>query len=953
MTYVKRLVMYGFKSFPRKTEIPFDTGINVILGPNGSGKSNISDALCFVLGRLSIKSIRAKKASNLIFMGTKVASPSKEAMVEIIFSNEDKTFTFDSKEVSIKRIVRRNGQSLYKINNETKTRTEILSLLAQAGIDPHGFNIILQGEIQNFVRMKPEERRGIIEEVSGISVYESRKEKSLKELDKTEERLKEVYAILRERTAYLNNLEKERQMALKFKKLENDVKVLKASIINQDLNHFKKESEKIKTEIENKIIQGEKIRKFNSEIQLKNENMRSEIDSINKKIQQTSGFEQEKLNREIADIRAQLAGLSVKRDNFESKISQLLSQKEDLNSKIIEDEKSLRELNKEAPMAKKEKDIERKKAEFDELEKKRKHFYMLKSELKSVKERVREKEQYLASLKNESETLLRQINDSISELYDSKPSKEKLNELKSILNEKIKLLEKLDIEERAHEKETHTSEYEINKLNNLVSDISKLDVCPLCKSKVTKDHIKNIKDETKPKLSDLKKEIENHDKALNELYEKRRILNDEIAKKRDEISKGESDLNKLFIINEKKNNIKFIQEKIDKTKTELTSFIKKQDNLEKTIDENVNIEQKYETSRIELQEISLMSEETIDSEISFKQRETQRMKALLKQIITDEADIKEDLSVIEKEIEENEEILNDKSKMEQILINNNQKLISHRDNLQSEIRENESIILQKQNLAHNIENEVNEFKINKARVDASLSNLEIEILSFPNIEIIKSSKENLIQRLNTSQENLSRLGTVNLRSLEVYENIKKEYDLVQEKAEKISKEKNGIMKIIHEIDVKKKKAFSQTLYELNESFSRNFSQLSTKGHVSLEIENKKDPFESGSGVQILVKTGHGKFFDVTSLSGGEQTLVALSLIFAIQELKPYHFYILDEIDAALDKRNSERLAGLLKKYMQKGQYIVITHNDEIITNASNLYGVSMHEGVSKLISLKL
>src|SRR3989344_3796599 len=953
MAILKKLVMYGFKSFPRKTEIPFDTGINVILGPNGSGKSNISDALCFVLGRLSIKSIRAKKAANLIFMGTKAASPSKEAIVEIVFSNDDKTFTIDSSEVSIKRILRKNGQSIYKINNDTKTRQEVLTLLAQAGIDPHGFNIILQGEIQNFVRMKPEERRGIIEEVSGISVYESRKEKSLKELDKTEERLKEVYAILRERTAYLNNLEKERQMALKFKKLENDVKVLKASIINQDLNHFKKESEKIKTEIENKIIQGEKIRKFNSEIQLKNENMRSEIDSINKKIQQTSGFEQEKLNREIADIRAQLAGLSVKRDNFESKISQLLSQKEDLNSKIIEDEKSLRELNKEAPMAKKEKDIERKKAEFDELEKKRKHFYMLKSELKSVKERVREKEQYLASLKNESETLLRQINDSISELYDSKPSKEKLNELKSILNEKIKLLEKLDIEERAHEKETHTSEYEINKLNNLVSDISKLDVCPLCKSKVTKDHIKNIKDETKPKLSDLKKEIENHDKALNELYEKRRILNDEIAKKRDEISKGESDLNKLFIINEKKNNIKFIQEKIDKTKTELTSFIKKQDNLEKTIDENVNIEQKYETSRIELQEISLMSEETIDSEISFKQRETQRMKALLKQIITDEADIKEDLSVIEKEIEENEEILNDKSKMEQILINNNQKLISHRDNLQSEIRENESIILQKQNLAHNIENEVNEFKINKARVDASLSNLEIEMLSFPNIEIIKSSKENLIQRLNTSQENLSRLGTVNLRSLEVYENIKKEYDLVQEKAEKISKEKNGIMKIIHEIDVKKKKAFSQTLYELNESFSRNFSQLSTKGHVSLEIENKKDPFESGSGVQILVKTGHGKFFDVTSLSGGEQTLVELSLIFAIQELKPYHFYILDEIDAALDKRNSERLAGLLKKYMQKGQYIVITHNDEIITNASNLYGVSMHEGVSKLISLKI
>ena len=236
MAILKKLVMHGFKSFPRKTEIPFDNGINVILGPNGSGKSNISDALCFVLGRLSIKSIRAKKAANLIFMGTKAASPSKEAIVEIVFSNDDKTFTIDSSEVSIKRIVRKNGQSIYKINNETKTRQEVLTLLAQAGIDPHGFNIILQGEIQNFVRMKPDERRGIIEEVSGIAIYESRKEKSLKELNKTEERLKEVAAILRERTSYLNNLERERQEALRFKKLESSVKIFKASIISSDIS---------------------------------------------------------------------------------------------------------------------------------------------------------------------------------------------------------------------------------------------------------------------------------------------------------------------------------------------------------------------------------------------------------------------------------------------------------------------------------------------------------------------------------------------------------------------------------------------------------------------------------------------------------------------------------------------------------------------------------------------
>ena len=172
-----------------------------------------------------------------------------------------------------------------------------------------------------------------------------------------------------------------------------------------------------------------------------------------------------------------------------------------------------------------------------------------------------------------------------------------------------------------------------------------------------------------------------------------------------------------------------------------------------------------------------------------------------------------------------------------------------------------------------------------------------------------------------------------------------------EKTEIIAKEKEDILKIIKTIDIKKKKAFMQTFHQLNEIFSRNFAQISTKGQVSLELEDKKDPFTAGVG--IVVKTGHGKYFDVTSLSGGEQTMVALSLIFGIQELNPYCFYVLDEIDAALDKRNSERLASLLKKYMQRGQYIVITHNDEIINSATNIYGVSMHDGISKVISLKI
>lgn len=952
MPYVKKLVMHGFKSFPKKTELPFTPGINVILGPNGSGKSNVSDALCFVLGRLSIKSMRAAKAKNLIFLGTKAASPSKEAIVELVFDNSDKTFSIENSEVSIKRIVRKNGQSIYKINNETKTRQEVLALLAQAGIDPNGFNIILQGEIQNFVKMQTEERRKIIEEVSGISIYESRKEKSIKELDKTENRLKEVLAILRERTAYLNNLEKERQQALRFKKLESDVKKFKASIIYHDLTKKKKETENINTEIHKKNKEIEKIKKIILTIKSNIANFESKTSSINQTMQKSTGLEQERLNQEIANLRADLAGLHVKKENTEKKLNQTTKQKQELNSSIRENEISIIELQKESPtIAKKEKEINIKRQELEKLEEQRKKFYMTKSELKSIKERFEDKKSTLQNYTNEAEFLIKQIETLTKELFDRNTTEETLQELKLSLAEKKEILTNLEKKEIELEKLTHTNEYEIDKQTKMIENISKIDICPLCKSNITKEHIDSIKQETSPKIDHLTKEIDYSDKTLADIYKKREILRQQIEQISTEINKRESDIIKISNINEKKEQIKLLNEKQENTKKEFVELEKRKKSLEDNFEDNSNIEHKYETLKIEIQEISIRSKENVNSEISFKQREFERAKLSIKQLSRDQEDLSEELLLIQKNLKQKEEILEKKKMQDEELNKKFQKLIAERESLQNKIRENESSLSTRQHEIYNIEQKINNFKIEKAKVDAEIENLEIEILEFPNIEIIKTNKESLTHKLHKTQNILSNIGSVNLRSLEVYDSIKKEYDTIKEKVDIIAKEKEGILKVIHQIDIQKKKAFLKTLNELNEIFSRNFAQISTKGQVSLELENKKDPFDAG--VNILVKTGHGKYFDVTSLSGGEQTMVALSLIFAIQEFKPYCFYILDEIDAALDKRNSERLANLLQKYMQKGQYIVITHNDEIITNATNLYGVSMHEGVSKVISMKI
>lgn len=952
MSYIKKLVMYGFKSFPRKTEIPFTQGINVILGPNGSGKSNISDALCFVLGRLSIKSMRAARASNLIFQGTKVAAPSREASVEIVFDNSDKIFAIDSPEINLKRIVRKNGQSLYKINNETKTRQEILSLLAQAGIDPNGFNIILQGEIQNLVRMHTEERRKIIEEVSGISVYETRKEKSMKELERTEEKLKEVLAILRERTLYLNNLEKERQQALKFKKLEEEAKSFKASIIYQDLQARKKQTQRVNEEIEKRDNEIEKIKKSILNLETGIKIFEEKISSINSTIQKQTGLEQEKLNQEIANLRAELAGLSVKFENSEGKINSLARQKQELRELIRNNELSIKELQKESPsLVKKQKEIESKKNELEKIEEQRKKFYMIKSELKSLRERLQDKQNIFHSYKSESDFLLKQIDSLSLELFDKKSDPQKLSELKKILFGKKQSLEEINSKEISIEKTININEHEVGKQKSLFDKVSKMDICPVCKNKITEQHIHDIKSETNQKINFLDYEIKKFEKELNQIYEKRTLLKQDIEQISLEIAKRESDIHKLSNIESKKEQIKILQEKIQKTEQEISELKKRQDTLEKSFEENANIEQKYETIRVEMQEVSIRTNENVTSEISYKQSELERAKISLRQLAREEQDFSDDVSSIKEIIKEKENLLEKRKKQEEELSKTFQKLISERDGFQIKIRESEQMLLMKRNAVHNLEQEINNFKIERARYDAEVENFETEMLKFNNVEIIKTNKESLQERLSKTQEILSRIGTVNLRSLEMYDDIKKEYDTVNEKVQIVSKEKEGIMKIIHEIDIKKKKTFMQTFFNLNEIFSRNFAQISTKGQVSLELENKKEPFEGGVG--ILVKTGHGKYFDVTSLSGGEQAMVALSLIFAIQELNPYCFYILDEIDAALDKRNSARLASLLKKYMQKGQYIIITHNDEIITNATNLYGVSMHEGVSKIISLKI
>ena len=217
-------------------------------------------------------------------------------------------------------------------------------------------------------------------------------------------------------------------------------------------------------------------------------------------------------------------------------------------------------------------------------------------------------------------------------------------------------------------------------------------------------------------------------------------------------------------------------------------------------------------------------------------------------------------------------------------------MFKKRDEMQKNIQQQSLEMSEKQNESRAVEDQINYLNVGKARLDAEKESLDIELGDFVGVELLQGSVDNLDERMKKAQESLQQIGSVNMRALEAYDEMKKEYDIVYDKVQILEKEKMEILRIIEEIDKKKTRTFMKTFNAMNDLFTRNFAQLYNKGTAHLELDNEDNIFEGG--VNIIVKVGKGKYFDVTSLSGGEQTLVALALLFAIQEYRPYHFYIL-------------------------------------------------------------
>jgi chromosome segregation protein len=333
--------------------------------------------------------------------------------------------------------------------------------------------------------------------------------------------------------------------------------------------------------------------------------------------------------------------------------------------------------------------------------------------------------------------------------------------------------------------------------------------------------------------------------------------------------------------------------------------------------------------------------------------EKEKIQQLIKNCHKESQDFTEELKNLESLLKNQKSNLNtretEKSKFQKAY----KGLFTTRNNINESMQKMEASILLEATKEKVIQDKINEMSIVKAKITAEKEALDTEFEEFKGISLRRGiSVEDLKLEIKNFEIMLSKIGNVNMRALEVYEEIRTEYEGLVGKKEKLNSEREDVLNMIMEIEKNKKSVFMKTFKELNKNFSRIFISLSRKGEASLELENKEDPLSEG--IDIRVKITGNKFLDIKSLSGGEKTMAALAFIFAIQEHQPMAFYLLDEVDAALDKKNSELLSELVSKYSSDAQYIMISHNDNVITEADYVYGVSMHEsGTSKVVSLKL
>ena len=976
--YLKEIKAQGFKSFADKVDFELTDGITGIVGPNGSGKSNVVDAIKWVLGEQSVKSLRGEgNMTDVIFSGSKSRKPLNVASVTLIFDNTDHYLSLNFDEVAVKRRVYKDGTNEYFINGEQCRLKDISDLFLDSGIGRESFNIISQGKIDEIISTKPSDRRVIFEEAAGVLKYKKRKEDALRKLERTHDNMNRVDDIISELERQVEPLKEQRDKAILYNETNEELEKIEIALISNDITNinYKYQDSKAKIEdINNEIVNlssnnssnEAKIEIYKNKLNEKNEKIKkyqSELLNLTALVEKINGEKSIILERkkyEVADSKLHTNILNLKEEclKLENEINNLENEIKFLNKKIDDTNNHINEYDKRINESKNKKEALNKKL-TDNIRFKN----SLENKIFSLRESI------------ENNSLLPQ---SVKSILNNP----KLNGIHNIVGNLFEVEEK----------------YSICISTSLGASISNIVVENELCAKEAINYLKsnNLGRATffplniiKPRYIDLDvlnsisksddfinvaSNLVKYDKKYNNIIQNQ-LGNVIVAKDIDAANRISKKINYIYRIVTLDGELFHVGGSLTGgNNSKSRNIISDKYELENNINELSNLNN----------DIKLKEEAINEVDYDLKSLEDKRYLLLKEKIENDEIInnknklLQEKLELLNKnklEINGTNKIINNSlSKEEDEILAKYYQAIKNKDNVASEleicIKEkndlNEELIdyedlLKRENSNLSIKNkELKDLEISVNRMDVKLDNLlnilnETYNMTYEKaISLYKLEMEEEQARIKVSnlKNTIKNLGVVNFSAPEEYLKVSERYEFLINQRNDLVNAENILIDIIKEMDKVMESEFSKTFEIIKNNFKQTFNELFKGGTAELKLTEPDNLLETG--VEIVASPPGKTLKSISLLSGGEKTFTAISLLFAILKSRPVPFCILDEVEAALDEVNVDSFGKYLVGLKSKTQFILITHKKKTMEYADVLYGITMQEsGVSKLVSVKL
>ena len=1019
----------GFKSFASSTTLNFEQGITCVVGPNGSGKSNVVDALSWVMGEQGAKSLRGGKMEDVIFAGTSGRAPLGRAEVSVTIDNTDGVLPIDFTEVTITRVLFRNGASEYLLNGETTRLLDIQELLSDSGIGREMHVIVGQGQLDAILLANPEERRAFIEEAAGVLKHRKRKEKAIRKLDSMQTNLARIQDLTVELRRQLKPLGKQAEVARKASIIQSDVRDAKLRLMADDMLRMRNEME-LEVADENVLRQ----RKEQVESELNSARSREiELDAIAASENPQLIAAQENFYRLTAQreqIRA-VQNLSSERARFlseeaeEAKASgrdpvlldqeaqQLRNEEKELANKVnksqeqldtdsnllkaIEDKLALEESRVSAALraiADQREGTARQEGHINGL---RSRIDATSGEVNRLTEARNSVDQRLKNYRENFATIETQI----SSLAASEPGLDSLFEkLKvemknsekdlKVLTEKLQSTEKL----RAGSLGRLTAFKEITELvktSENASLISKIDdLTSNCEVEVNKvsvdcDRIRFELSSANDDFNKVSREYESvlsklneSDAAMTGLAEQLAISGQNVKNSVDEFDRLNSALQAA--IDQRNSDERDLAAALAQFESHQTPVEPDLTNLEDLRSQVSSARSKEVESRLNLRTIEERKDalsqraEALENQAateresasrSISRRENRAQAAITAQDIADTA--YEALIQIESSIaragSERERLETSRSSREGEILSLRtigRELSIELEKLTSSVHKDEIARAEQRLRIEQLETKaVEELGIDVQALinEYGPSNdvptfYENEQGEFVPGDLIPYRRDQQEKRLSQAEKSLTLLGKINPLALEEYSSLEERLRYLAEQLEDLKKTKKDLLDIIKEVDDRVQQIFTEAYEDTAREFELVFARLFPGGDGKLILTNPSDMLTSG--VDVEARPPGKRVKRLSLLSGGERSLVAVALLIAIFKARPSPFYVMDEVEAALDDTNLGRLLGVFEELREKSQLIIITHQKRTMEIADALYGVTMRgDGVSEVISQRI